>query len=171
MEVSSCQIDGNFFCIWVENDLFNLEDVSRQVLVPLHPFQFLWFEQHMDRLTHSPVHSWFSFQNHDALDTCRLQKFKSNQSLYLEWVVWPTTGGRKIAIIPAGPEMSGWKKFWFMLKNFSVRTAEEQMRLQKNLKGTVKVDLARKDIAMSGGKYWSNALPLLVAAFSVSQGL
>lgn len=61
MKVSSCRIYGKFFCIWAENGMFLLEDVERKVLVPLHPSQFLWFENHMVEVNEKPIPARFYY--------------------------------------------------------------------------------------------------------------
>lgn len=101
MEVCSCRIDSNFFCIWSGNGLFMLEDVEQKVQVPLHPSQFLWFENHMVEINHLPIPTYFYYQIRDALGQRRLQKFKNNQLWFLKLVLWLATGGRKIIIISA----------------------------------------------------------------------
>lgn len=134
MEVSSYCLDGNVFCILVENGLFMLDNVDRKVLVPLHPSRLLWFENHMVGLTQKPAHTQFYCQIRDAFGTCRMQKFKLNQFWCLEWVVWPTKEGRKNVLIPVVPAMMGWKNFWLMLKKFSMRITEDKVLKIMNLR-------------------------------------
>lgn len=77
-----------------------LEDVSQKVLLSLHLAQFLWFESYMSELVNIPVEAWFHHEVRNDFGTCCTHKFKSHQGWFLEWIVWPKTGGRKKVIDP-----------------------------------------------------------------------
>lgn len=118
--------NNKFFCIWAESDCFMLEDVNQKVLLSLHPSQFLWFENHMVEFVQNPVYSPFFYQFRIVYGTSRIHKIRISWSWFVEWIVWPITGGRTVIVLASSNE-NGWLDFCNMVKNFSVRNTEGQM--------------------------------------------
>lgn len=70
MEVSSCRIDGKYFCTWAEDNYIWFEDVIRKEALQLHPSQFLWFKNHMAVVVQKSVSAYYSFKDRSPYGTC-----------------------------------------------------------------------------------------------------
>lgn len=60
MEVNSCCIKNKHYCTWIENECSFIEDMERNLLLPLHSFQLASFEDSFVELTHCPIRTTFS---------------------------------------------------------------------------------------------------------------
>ena len=64
------------------------------------------------------MHSKFLKQVRDEFGTARLEKQKSSPVWFIECVVWPPSGGRKLFHVKVCLFQKGWLIIWEMLKDF-----------------------------------------------------
>lgn len=75
-------------------------------------FSLQWLEAGLVELFHSPMKNFFQKKRKNDWEVDQLAKFRNQAGCFLEFAVWPSTGGRKNLNVPAKVDKIGRLVFW-----------------------------------------------------------
>ncbi|XP_038884899.1 uncharacterized protein LOC120075514 [Benincasa hispida] len=104
------------FLLEQEGSNFLLKDIKKGQSILLSLTSATWLLESFRRLLYSSTFEFFLLKEKVDQNFMRLAKFRAKENWFVEFAVWPITGGRRnIHNIPFGNEKAGWQDFKEMI--------------------------------------------------------
>lgn len=88
MEVQSCKIKDSTFCIWIKNNIVDMQDMSHSHVILISRSHLKWFENAIKDLLQQPLSEYFKEKFRDISGSLLLTKFRTASGWFTR-VVWP----------------------------------------------------------------------------------